>query len=230
MQSCVVFLVSSVMIDSIDWISRSGEKEGGKKDMEASMKTLKLWIGKIIIISDEKRKGSADVSENENKDMSEKLGRIRVCEEGRSKAKGFTVMQSNHPTSMLTRLTWYSEVLVDWCLASAVLRFIIYDGPVPGVSQRSTNMQSFCGKCIPTHVSASGRGQGGRYGRLRARPKQPRRGDELTPSREKPRSRLSPALQVLRDAFHQNSPLTSLKSHFLQTWKFLTTGMVHGTM
>lgn len=41
--------------------------------MEASMKTLKLWTGKIII-SDGKGKRSGDVSENENKDMAEKVG------------------------------------------------------------------------------------------------------------------------------------------------------------
>lgn len=37
------------------------------------MKTLKLWTGKTII-SDGKGKGSAHVSENENKYMPEKVG------------------------------------------------------------------------------------------------------------------------------------------------------------
>lgn len=55
------------------WINRRGEKEEGEKDMESSMKTLKLWTGKIII-SDGKGKRSGHVSENENKDMAEKVG------------------------------------------------------------------------------------------------------------------------------------------------------------
>lgn len=56
------------------WIRRlGGERKGEKRIRRQSVKTLKLWTGKIRV-SDGKGKGSADISEREDKAVCGKLG------------------------------------------------------------------------------------------------------------------------------------------------------------